>query len=221
MTNTIISFFLLTVCLAKTYGQDKTPFKKEIPMNCFPEMSYTFTYLEARQLKLDTLENGFDSIQIRIWVQPSSEDNRAKDQLYIFKFDRLNWIGNYYSMIASLDMRKQSYSFQNLIQKEIIPKSGWNSFIEKLQEKRLMDLPTMEDIDGIHATIDKNTGDTLYHAVFDGVGYSIEISTLNSYRFINYNNPEYYQKFWQVQFFIDILKVLESEFDISDNKRKK
>src|SRR6516225_598402 len=70
-------YVFLTACNSKTNNDDlgvslgdtTKPFKKEIPR--YPNGKFDIFYIlsktKQRQLGLDSLENGFDSLQVRVW----------------------------------------------------------------------------------------------------------------------------------------------------------
>ena len=59
---------LIVYCPAQT-NSDSRGFIKEIPTfgDGKPDLFYRLSQQKAKQLKLENLENGYDSLQIRIW----------------------------------------------------------------------------------------------------------------------------------------------------------
>jgi len=175
--------------------------EKDIPIwyEDKPELFYQLVSQKSKQLKLDKLENGFDSLQIRIWYDSALSN---KDKLLILKYKNSKWKGFFYS----LNVEWNAYKLTNKIRKskiiEVHPSSGWESFTSKVFENKIESLPNMKDING------------LVHRWSDGKTYSIEIATKSKYRFYSYHLPEKFIKFDEVKNIIKILIAIENEFKI-------
>lgn len=182
-------------------GQN-TRIDKEIPTwknGDEPDLYYQLTKQKINQLKLDDLELGYDSLQIRIWFDYSMIDY---NQLLVLKYDGSEWRGWHYE----LEVLWNAYDLTDKIKRkkktEITPSSGWTSLFEKLEKSKITKLPNMEDIDGL---VDNWT---------DGSTYIVEIGTKNSYRFYSYHLPRKFMEYWQAKNMVQILSTLEEEFNM-------
>lgn len=198
----VLLFLIIIICSSSCQRKSrKTIVEKDIPIwyENKPDLFYQLISQKSKQLKLDKLEKGFDSLQIRIWYD-SALSNR--DKLVIFKLKDFKWKGFYYS----LNVEWNAYKLTNKVKKshkiEIHPKSGWKIFISKILENKIESLPNMKDINGL---VDRWS---------DGKTYSIEIATKSKYRFYNYHLPEKFLEFEEAKNMVEILKVIESEFGI-------
>lgn len=173
---------------------------KDIPLNTngSPVLSYLHKEYIANKLSLEKLENGFDSMQIRIWYGYAFEDT---GQLVIFTNENNKWTSDFLTLSFNVNENKDSVWS---IGKELLrrnPKSGWDSFIKKLLDYQILSLPDM-------AEIDENI------TIADGHAFTVEIATNNNYRFYQYQEPEMVKdRLWQAKNMSYILKLIESEFE--------
>jgi hypothetical protein len=174
-------------------------FKKEIAKwpNGGVNLFYTSKKQLEDQLHLDNLEAGFDSLQIRIWVDYALGINK---ELFIIKRDKGVWEGSYYEIIADWYDDGRPDSLRSYKAKEFVPKSNWDVFMNKLISLKIISLPNMNDISGL------KDGWT------DGVEYMVEISTQKLYRFYTYHSPEHFaDKFWQAKNMAEIVEMMEAD----------
>jgi hypothetical protein len=171
-------------------------FKKEIPIR--ENGSYDLKKQKEKQLQLDSLESGFNSLQIRIWHDYSLVTKR---ELIIIKKVKDQWTGKYYDMKVDWDAFKDTETITSSKSELIAPNSGWNNFTKKLFELNIKTLPNMADIPGLINDWD------------DGSTYNIEIATKNQYRFYSYHEPDKFEdKYWQAKKMVEILNLVSSEF---------
>jgi len=179
-----------------TFAVTTKPFKKEIPT--YPDGSfdifYRLTKTKEKQLGLDSLESGFDNLQIRIWYDLSLVRER---RLVIIKNTDTNWTATTYDLQVDWDGKTETILSKKV--KNVTPKSGWANFSKKLLDLNILTLPNQDDIAN-------------YGGGFDGTTYNVEIATKNQYRFYGYWQPEVFQdKFWQAKNMANILKLLWQE----------
>lgn len=148
-------------------------------------------------LKLEPLQNGFDSLQIRIWV-----DCRNKaSSLIILERKKDQWDAIFYSFKISykekLDVELYDFSSESKS-----PKSGWVRFSENLMKTGIIDLP------------DHMKFSPKYNIPNDANRVLVEIGLLRKYRLYEYpelglnsNIAEGPEKLQQA------LKLIESEFN--------
>jgi len=167
-------FFLsvFTKCnnLAIKPKKQKVIVKKEIPS--MPDGNFFWFYnikneLE-KKLNLNSLEEGFDSLQIRIWFEfPNTNDL----QIITIKNTSSKWSGEFYVIKNSLI--ESSNSKINVSRKEWIPIDGWKRLIDSIQEIEIMSVPAIENLND-------------YSICNDGYGVTIETSTKTKYRIFSY-----------------------------------
>jgi len=195
----VITIFLsLYSCLAQP-NSDTTKFKIDIPIlrDGSPSVFYSIDQELVNRFSLDNLQNGFDSIQIRIWFDHS---NYSFQKLIVLKRVKETWTAdlyiiewNVYDYIGTLKITNQG---------TLSPRNGWNVFISKLFSLQITTLPNMDNIPG------------LWDDWLDGKSYSFEIATKTQYRFYSYHLPEHFQEFWQAKNVLQILKLIEEELGI-------
>jgi hypothetical protein len=197
-----ITTILFVVFAFSCSGQKNIGFEREIPegYNGKHDLFYELTQQKVKQLKIESLQNGYDSLQIRIWSDYSLQASR---KLLIIKRTNSTWTVTLYSMSVDWDPYKLTETVKSKKVKKLIPKNGWDSFLTTLFSYQITTLPNMEDISGLE---DNWT---------DGASYHVEVATTKQYRFYSYHLPNKFQdQYWQARNVVDILTLLESEFAI-------
>lgn len=175
------------------------PFKKEIPTyrNGRVSIFYELVKAKQKQLGLDSLENGFDNLQIRVWYDFSLV--RERKLVVITNKDAI-WTATVYNLQVDWDGQTETILSKKV--KQVTPKSGWANFSRKLLDLEVLTLPHQNDVKG-------------YSGGFDGRTYNVEVATKNQYRFYGYWEPqEYRNKFWQAKKMAAILNLLEQELGV-------
>lgn len=188
LSNFSLPILLLFARLA--FCQVDYSFHKEIPHYKSGEIiSYYSTIKKYENIfKLDTIENGFDSLQIRIWYHYPKF--RTPKNVFILKKQNNTWT----TMLYSLD--KDSLIIIN-------SKSKLNKVIHNILKNKIMILLNMDDIKGLE------------DGYVDGESYTIEISDKKHYRLYHYHVPEVFErKFEDVKRLMNILKIIRAEFNI-------
>jgi hypothetical protein len=196
------SFLLIVACNVRvnpitqpvTFIDTSKTFKKEIPsINIF----YKLAKAKEKQLGLDSIENGFNNLQVRIWYDFSLVRNR---KLIVITNRDTNWNAILYDLQVDWDGRKETILSKNV--KQLSPKSGWAFFSKELLALDIVTLPDQDDIKE-------------YYGGKDGRTYNVEVATKNQYRFYGYWEPqEYRDRFWQARKMIDFLKLIEMELGV-------
>jgi hypothetical protein len=182
-----------------TFVDTTKSFKKEIPkyQSGEADIFYKLAKTKGKQLGLDSLENGFDNLQIRVWYDFSFVSDR---KLVSIKNSDTNWTATIYALQVDWDGRTETILSKTV--KQVSPKSGWASFTTKLLDLKVLTLPDQNDIPGCYIGA-------------DGCSYNVEVATKNQYRFYGYWEPQMYQnKFWQTKSMADILKLFEEELGV-------
>lgn len=195
--------FLLVAC--KDYRSvlifDSNAIKKDIPVNKKGKeiYAYTSTSKMASQLNLDSLELGFDSIQIRIWYGFSKSDS---SQIFIIKNQNNKWSAE--SIILKYLWNDTMYesSISDTITKINYHTVNWSKFLKELFDLKITDLPDMDKIEG-YKDIDG----------IDGNDCVVEIATQKKYRFYGYWYPgKFKDEYWQAGNMMRIIELIEREF---------
>lgn len=172
-------------------------FKREIPSN---DVFYQLDKDKQKQLGLDSLENGFANLQIRLWYDYSLIRER---RLLVISNIGTKWTATVYYMQVDWDGQTETIRSKKVY--NLRPKSGWAIFSKKLLDLKIVTLPTQDDVKG-------------YSGGMDGSTYNVEIATKNQYRFYGYWEPEQFQdKFWQAKYMADILNLIELELGVTVN----
>jgi len=203
----LTTIILLTIFLT-TQGQtngDTTNFISEIPTwgDGRPDLFFSLDQQKGKQLSLEDLQTGFDSLQIRIWYDYSLFSFR---ELLVISRTSSTWTASIYTLTVDWDASNLTETVKTKKHRTANPKNGWDNFIKNLIALQIMTLPNMHDIPGLH------DGWT------DGITYNVEVATKNIYRFYGYHLPDKFQdKYWQAKNMVDILKLVEKEFGIKCN----
>ena len=175
---------------------------KDIPFNAKGKLSYGYkiTTNLASRLHLDSLELGYDSLQIRVWygyafkdsgqvVVLKNRDNKWAADLLTFSYSRNDSNTNVIDSVVT-----------RVIQRK--PKSGWDFFIKRLLKLQILTLPDMDNIKGNSAVI------------ADGDAFAVEVSNIGNYRYYSYTEPFLFMdKLSEAKNMENILLLIESEFD--------
>lgn len=163
---------------------------------------------QKKWLNLPSLQKGFDSLQIRIWYGCAL----GGDRLVALIHDGKSWKAELSNLIRHGGDQEGSSGYPDSLTKENElkdPKSGWVQFIDSLFDLKILTLPNEYDIPSFEKI-----------QPMDGCGIAIEISTKNAYRLYVYNNPDLYigefKDYWQVKNIVEIMKLLSTEFNISE-----
>jgi len=169
-------------------------FKKEIPSN---DVFYILAKDKQKQLGLDSIENGFDNLQLRIWYGFSRVRNR---KLVTIINKGKKWTATVYNMQVNWNGETETIIAKEI--KQVTPKSGWTVFSKKLLDLKVVTLPPMDNISG-------------YESGKDGKMFNVEVATKNQYRFYGYWEPQDYQnKFWQAKNMTGILDLFKTELNV-------
>lgn len=155
---------------------------------------------------LDSLEHGYDSLQIRYWQEQGLNGNR---QLYVLKNTRGKWSAIAYDLLLNSDYANGSGSRELLRRpapymvkhsKQLKPFMGWKPFMDSLQALQVMTLPDSEAIGGMEV---KWTHPNVYY---------VEVATKNHYRFYKYYDPHRFaDKFWQAENMLRIESLMKTQ----------
>lgn len=208
LKNILIVFFPLLLVSVNLLAQQKNERKKKIdnniPLNSkkLPVLKYRFISYEASLLGLDSLVLGYDSLQIRIWVD-SSLKHRKK--LIVLKKQKAIWLADF--LILEFESIPNSIFEKPIVKehKQIVFSSNWGEVIKAINNLSILSLLDQGKISGYAAT-----------GGADGITYTLEYATKSKYRFCSYWQPQVYQKkYWQAKkmmsFVLTILEALKKD----------
>lgn len=165
-----------------------------------------------KKLGLYSIENGFDSIQIRIWYQYSLSINR---QLVVLKCQNSKWTGEFYDYkVFDLSYHNNTtnlngYESVDSIHFNVVEKNpiwGWDDFINKLFKLEVLSIKDYSLIEG-------------YELGTDGNGVFIEIATKNFYKIYTYPTPIVYKrKITEAGLIEEILSLIQTNFSFKQYK---
>ena len=155
-----------------------------------------------RYLKLESLEKGFDSIQIRIWYGCPRDSG---DLLVVLKNNKKKWEAEICKIGCPPSFEHWGDSIVRIIFKDS-PKSGWTKFINQLFDLSILTLPDEKQLKNLH-----------YSVPMDGCGVEVEIAIKNVYREYGYGNPDDYEdKFLEAKNILSILHLINEEFGVRE-----
>jgi len=192
---------LLSACTSCNQHNSAAGVKTEIPTDIFRNVDIYYQSAKDRQKKLglDSLENGFQDLQIRVWYNAALVKDR---KLVVITNKDSNWTAAIYDLPVTRAGETETMLSKKTNQ--LSPKSGWQSFSKKLLELKIMTLPNQDDVEG-------------YSAGEGGTTYSVEVATKDQYRFFNYWQPQGYKdRFWQARKMTEMLQLFETELGIGE-----
>lgn len=202
----VVSFSCKTKSKSDT-SIEKTDIRQDIPLTKKgqPDYFYKLYSYQASQLKLDSLEVGYDSLQIRIWYNYGLLDVQ---NVVVIKKNSERWSADL--LTFQYDENDSSYMRRPILKEKIskLPALGWSSFIKELIEFNIMKLPDQSKVAGYKDILGA-----------DGVNYSIEVATKEEYRFYSYWQPDVYKtEFKEAMSMALILEFLEKELSFKKLK---
>ena len=154
----------------------------------------------SKQLNLKSPEEGFDSLQIRIWFDYSLA---KKKHLIIIEQQNNKWNGRLYEMNVDYVDTLNYDIVQHYDKKNVRPASGWPQFIKDLYQLKFQELS------------DTSGGGT------DGITYCVELLTPGTYTYYNFYEPENNKdNNWKSANMVKIIALLEREFKFNSLKSR-
>ncbi|MBS1511595.1 MAG: hypothetical protein JST86_12185 [Bacteroidetes bacterium] len=186
---------VLVACCSCTHGHSNG-FIKDIPT--YIGGRYDNFYLLAKgrqkQLGLDSIENGFQDLQIRVWYTIAF--SKAQKLVLIINKDS-SWTVTVYDMQVNWNGETEKLLSKTV--RQVTPHSGWATFSKTLADLKIISLPNQDDVEG-------------YSGGEDGKTYSVEVATKNLYRFYSYWEPQQNQnQFWQAKNMTAMLTLFDDE----------
>lgn len=183
---------------------DTNIFKKDNFINKYGkyEANYLFVKNDVERTKLNVLENGYDSITVRLWYVYFE----PRTQVVEIRKDSKGWIAEFLTIKRQLTYNRDT--IVKIIEDTIVknPKSGWQKFTDKLFALNITNLGSSSDI------ID-------YDAPSDGEYVNIEIATKEVYHLYNYPSPKSNLNIKEAKLLEDIMQLIEDEFGVKRIKK--
>lgn len=148
----------------------------------------------SRQLKLKAVDNGFDSLQIRVWF---SHSLALIKHLVIIERQNDEWKGKLYEMNVDYVDTLDYNLVKQYKKKNIDPVSGWHHLITELYQNNILELSG-------------NSGGGA-----DGMAYSVEIVTAGTYTYYCFHDPEVVIDRNGESNMANIIALLEREFNFT------
>jgi hypothetical protein len=150
---------------------DTITIKRDIPkwFSEYPSIQEK-TVEEDKMLNLESLIDGFNGLQIRIWIGCGALD--TQQVIIISKFGK-NWAANFYDYTYTYDNVGKILSIKYK-KEEKIPKSGWESFTKMLMAT------------GIESLRDYEKFYPDYYYPMDANSVAVEIATSTTYKLYQY-----------------------------------
>ena len=156
---------------------------------------YNMAQEYTKDVGLNPLNDGFDSIFLRIWYP-----YRSNVQVIDIKKIVEKWDAEYHSM--EIDLINDKLHAVNIKTQQIHPESGWNSFTSNLFSLNILNMPHQSELSGYES------GDA------DGTSITVEIATRKSYRIYSYTNPNVHLEFPEAKQVENIMELIENELGV-------
>ena len=168
---------------------------------------YKFTKQKQKQLDLSVPENGFDSLQIRLWFTYPENLYQFGELLELsFKPGQVPF-AKYYKLDIFFNPTRE-YEVINFHKDSVIkePKSGWVELSNKIDSLRIIELPTISDLKEFQDS-------TMLDDLFNNTSLTVvaEVSTDSSYRYFEYNNFDKYQEIKEVNNMYTFIKYIRKD----------
>ena len=179
MKNYVVSLLFLFVIACKndnTSQRSEIKFVKEIPKdNKGREMLFQSVRFSEKLMNLNQIENGFDSMEIRLWFYYERKDT---GQLIVIKNENKKWNCIYYNFIDIYSDSTTSLTSIKADKIELHPKDSWQFVVDSLFSYNILTLPHFTKVPG-YANLTPN----------DANYVSIELATKTYYRLYGYPAP--------------------------------
>jgi len=172
------------------------------PISLSPNNADSISRLFEEKILLDPLDQGFDSLQIRITFAYSS-GNLQKDsqKILIIKRTKHNWYSEVRKVVP--DSLDPSYFLVYSLNRDIQPKIGWAHLVKEFVGNKIFSIP-FKQIEEEESVIH---GPTVI---------IIEVATKEKYEFRRFYHPSFYEEnHWQIKELSTLLKLLETQLKFS------
>ena len=152
-------------------------------------------------LNVQSLTNGFDSLQIRFWIDRGYQKDDSSRLLVISK-DSFHSFESLYTYTSSYDSADGTIIRTTGTFTSLRPKKNWDSLIDTLMS---MGVTTLRDFSTIKA----------YNLDTHPYGVMVEIASKSTYKIYDYLDYKLHaNSIPEAKRMLDIMKFLEREFDV-------
>ena len=193
---------------------DIPKYGEEHQFNGYPYTYWNYCKQKQKQLGLVSPETSNDNFIFRMWITNPVGRTRQPHGLVEIKNDSVGWTGKLILMRVDFKMGNLSETVTESKVIDLKPlKTDWETIADSLIKLKIAELPTDDVIPNYYSD---NSG---YGS--NSPTFSFEYATNEIYRFYQYNNVyRVADKFWQPKNVIDILALLEEEFNWDTEARK-
>lgn len=183
---------------ANTVKPATDTFIRDIPEE---RLSPSFIEMAEKERSLsgeESLENGFDEVQIRIAFSNSFGSEQ------VFRLIKKNdaWRGELDSLTFNYNENGGGLKSIDKVRNKIEPIFGWDKFVDSLMSLKIFSLPDMTLLPG-------------YQIGSDGLAVTIETATPHSYRIYTYVNVNTYKDmFWQANNVSRIVHLVNTDLRV-------
>ena len=196
--------FLSTAIFGCQSGPIETKFTRDIPKHKY-EATKLLEGVRATgdSLGLDNLENGYDSLQIRLWFTYRSDS----EQVLIIRRNNAHWYGNIGFASYSLTPMGDSISRYTIHYFKPILRSDWSDIVDTLIKLNIMNLQDEEEVPGLDSMRSLSRG---------GNGsVIIEIADRHKYKLYFYGSPvDFKEQFKEAADVCHIVEFLSARLGI-------
>lgn len=178
-------------------SEDKKDFIKIIPKTQDGKLCYAYEITKRATEKsvLTTIENGFDSIFIRLWYI-----HRFEIEVLEFKKEAGFWNAEFHKV--DFFLIRSNIEVEKVKSLKISPKSGWDFFVKRIFTLGITNLPDDSELSG-------------YNGLPNDADFAIvEVSTSEKYRLYSYTMPILFPEIKEAKAMEDIMELIENEFGI-------
>jgi hypothetical protein len=148
-------------------------------------------------LKLDSIDSGYDSLQIRIWTNVNHVQ-----KVLVIKNNKGSWTASLINFGAVLDKYMDSVVGFRKDVSTVAPKSTWPEVTTRFFNDHILTLPDDGKLAG-------------YEHSMDGWHVTVEVATVEKYRIYYYHDPEMNQGIPEAKSVMNILDLIKNEFDVT------
>lgn len=147
-------------------------------------------------LKLESIDSGFDSMEIAIWTNVN-----YVQKVFVIKNTKGAWSASLIRFGPVLDKYRDSVVGFRYNVSRMEPRSSWKVFTGRLFGDHILTLPDEHQV-------------PKYEIVGDGPHLAVEVATMEKYRIYTYTNPEMNEAIPEAKDVMNILNLIKDEFGV-------
>jgi hypothetical protein len=190
----VLFLWVLPRCTGRMRHQPPERFVRDIPEGLQDLHESIGTIRDS--LKLESIDSGFDSIEIAIWTNVNHVQ-----KVFVIKNAKGAWSASFIRFGPVLDKYRDSVVGFRYNVSPVAPRSSWNAFAAQLFGDHILTLPDERKL-------------PKYEIVGDGRHLAVEVATREKYRIYTYTNPEMNERIQEAQDVMSILDLIKNEFGV-------